>query len=236
MVVLEVTLSLAGIAVCCTGVGILLCCIVWLKHSESVWTKAEKEEEMKTQTKKEELGHLKTKRELYKRTGFTNMRAYEIPVRSSGTTSTGLAANSVETAQNEAYTETRHLVHTQLYDSQINVTDINGTSNTEIKTVQNTSYKPTTHSQTTGQGQTSNGSTDDESMYTYISSDQVNSVPAINIASNVAYIRSYHQHTLDVIYEETQPDSVASRDKTQAQSDSDYNSNACAYTKSETLL
>ena len=53
MVVLEVTLTLAAIAVCCTGVGILVCCVAWLRRSESVWTKAEKEEEITKQMKKE---------------------------------------------------------------------------------------------------------------------------------------------------------------------------------------
>ena len=230
MAVVVIILTLAAIAVCCTGVGILVCCIAWLKRSESVWTKAEKEdiEIVKKETKKEELhvGHLKTKAELHKQTGFTNLRAYEIPVSATGITSTGLAAKSVEIAQNAAYIETRHLAHIQ--EDNLQVADIKSTNNTEIKAVQNAAYKPT-HSHTTEPGHTSSVSTD-ESVYTYISSEEANS--AMKMASNVAYLRSHH-HTLDVIYEETPPDSAISRDRTH---NSAHNLNVHAYTKSETTL
>ena len=232
MVVLEVTLTLAAIAVCCTGVAILACCVAWLKRSESVWTKAEKKEmeTVKKERKKGEPGRLKTKVEsLNKQTGFTtNLTAYEIPVRSTGITNTSRpAASSVEIAQNESYIEMRHLTHIQEDGSQVQVADVKGTTNTEIKTVQNTSYRPT-HSHTTEQGHTSSANTD-ESTYTYISSEEANCAIMMNMASNVAYqhvCSESRQHTLDVIYEETPPESVISRDKTQAPHN----------TRSETLL
>ena len=234
MAVVVIILTLAAIAVCCTGVGILVCCIAWLKRSESVWTKAEKEEIelVKKERKNEELhvGYLKTKEaKLHKQTGFTNLRAYEIPVSATGITSTGLAAKSVEITQNAAYIETHHLAHTQ--EDNLQVADIKSTSNTEIKAVQNAAYKPT-QSHTTEPGHASSVSTD-ESVYTYISSEEANST--MNMASNVAYLCSHH-HTLDVIYEETLPDSDISRDRTQAGHNSAYNLNVHAYTKSETML
>ena len=230
MVVLEVTLTLAAIAVCGTGVAILACCVAWLKRSESVWTKAEKEEirPVKKERKKEEPGCLKTKVESLKQTGFTNLTAYEIPVRSTGITNTsGPAANSVEIAQNEDYIQMHHLTHIQEDGSQVQVADVKGTANSEIKTVQNTSYRPT-HSHTTEQGHTSSANTD-ESMYTYISSEEANCATMMNMASNVAYqhvCSESCQHTLDVIYEETPPESVVSSDKTRAPHN----------TRSETLL
>ena len=237
MVVLVVLLSLAAVAVCCTGVGILVCCIAWLKRSESVWTKAEREdiELAKTERKKGELhvGHLMTKAELHKQIGFTNLTAYEIPVSTTGITSRGPTANSVEIVQNEAYIDTRCLAHIQEDNSQ--VADIKSTSYTEIKAVQNVAYKPTNSHTTepTHAYGTSSGSVD-ESLYTYISSEQANSA-AMNMASNVAYIRSHHR-PLDVIYEETRPDGGISRDRTQAGHNRDYNLNVHAHTKSETTL
>ena len=245
MVVLEVTLTLAAVAVCCTGVGILVCCVAWLKRSESVWTKAEKEEEIKKQTKKEEQRYLKTKLKQQRQTRFANVSAYEIPVSVKNTSglapnsveihiaqnTAGLPANNVEIAQNEAYIETRHPAHFQAQAADRKSTTC---STTEIRAVQNTSYQPT-YSPTAEPGHVHRPSTtDDDSVYTYISSEQGSSV-VMNMASNVAYIRSHHQHTtLDVIYEET---SVASQDKTQArQNSSDCNLNTRAYTKSETTL
>ena len=252
MVVLEVTLTLAAIAVCCTGVGILVCCVAWLKRSESVWTKAEKEEEIKKQTKKEEQRHSKTKLKQHRQTRFANVSAYEVPDSVKNTSglapnsveihvaqnTSGLPANNVEIDQNEAYIATRHPAHFQEHNSQAADRKTGTTCSTmEIRAVQNTSYQPT-YSLTTEPGHVHRPSaTDDDSVYTYISSEQGSSV-VMNMASNVAYIRSHHQHTtLDVIYEETQPDSVASQDKTQArQNSSDCNLNTRAYTKSETTL
>ena len=252
MVVLEVTLTLAAIAVCCTGVGILVCCVAWLRRSESVWTKAEKEEEIKKKTKKEEQRCSKTKLKQHRRTRFANVSAYEVPVSIRNTSgpaansvqvhvaqnTSGLAANNMETAQNEAYIETRHLVHYQEHNSQAANRKSTTCSTMEIRAVQNTSYEPK-HSSITEPGHVYRPSaSDDDLVYTYITSEQENSA-VMNMASNVAYIHSHHQHTtLDVIYEETQSDSIASRDNTQAwQNSSDCNLNTRAYTtKSETTL
>ena len=233
MVVLEVTLTLAAIAVCCTGVGILVCCVAWLKRSESVWTKAEKEEEIKKQTKKEEQRHSKIKQ--HRQTRFANVSAYEVPVSVKNTS--GLSANNVEIDQNEVHIATRHPAHFQEHHSQAADRKSTTYSTTEIRAVQNTSYQPT-YSPTAEPGHVHRPSaTDDDSVYTYVSDEQGSSV-VMNMASNVAYIRSHHQHTtLDVIYEETQPDSVASQDKTQArQNSSDCDLNTHAYTKSEITL
>ena len=250
-VVVVVAPLLAVLAVC-TGVGILVCCVVWMKRSESIWTKAEREEEKRVKKQKGpdlKIAKIKADSELSKQKGFKNSTAssyhYDVHVPAyttdSAIQSTDQTTNSMETAQNEAYIETRHLTHIEENTSQAADTSnsrqaasVTSTSNTEIKTAQNAAYKKT-YSYTTELGQNSSGSAD-ESMYTYISNEQVRS--AMKVTHNVAYIRSHHHATLDVIYEENQLDSVISRDRTQAGQNNGHNLNVNvhAYPKSETML
>lgn len=255
--VVAVVASLLAVLAVGTGVGVLVCCVVWLKRSESIWTKAEQEEEKIVKRKRKQNGpglkavKIKADSELPKQTGFKNSTANsyscDVHVQAYTTDSaikhTDQATNSMEIAQNEAYSEIHHPVQIQ-EDTSAHIQEENSSqeanvtnkSNTEIKADQNVAYK-STHCHTKQSGHTSSASAD-ESEYTYISSEQANSA-MISMARNVAYLRSHHHTTLDVIYEENQSNGAISRDRrTQAGHNSDYNLNVHehAHTKSETLV
>ena len=246
---LVVIILISVVAVCGTGVGILVCCLAWMRRSESVWTKAELKEmkllkrDQQRERKKgpQQVEAAKTKEELPQHRGLATRTArdsYDTPVNVVGNTvmnvSTDLGtSNSMVTARNEAYIKTPHQVHIQGNTIQAANSSHSATNNKEIKTVQNAAYVKT-HDHATELGHNS-GTSADASPYTYPYMSNGQTDCDIGMASNIAYLRSHHHHPLDVIYEERQPDSVRGltrQDRTYAE----HSSNLNAHTKSETML
>ena len=233
---------LTVIAVCGSGVGILICCVLWIKHSESVWTKAEREGMKRVKRGKRngaprQLKPAKTNTELLKQTGFTNLTAnlkhsnYDTRTRKT----TEQRTNSTEMAQNETYAETRHQEHIIQEDtctSQLanNTSD----SNRAIETVQNALYCTTVHIPATELGHSNSV----DSMHSLVGREQGDKEnTTIKTASNVAYVYSHNSSGLDVIYEELPEDSVTSKIRVQkGGKDHKLNEYVNVHSRSETTL